>query len=96
MTDLTHRAVHRGSDVLVYPHVFADVAEVLFDLADHVEQVATNTDAGFALRIPTALYGRFQAYEGLEEVTPDAGNVTEPVNTPKRRGRPRKIPATEV
>jgi len=96
MADLTVRMVEYGPDVLVYPDNLANVVIVLTDLADRVEDVATNTDAGFALRIPRYLWDRFVAYGDSEEGTPVAGNVSDAPSTPKRRGRPPKNRAREV
>lgn len=80
--------------VKLYPDDFAKTAKILFDLADHIDHVATDTDAGFALRIPTYLYDRYETYLSLDgQSTPDAGNVEEVA--PKKRGRPRKIRSGE-
>jgi hypothetical protein len=77
--------------VKLYPEDFPETVKILIALADRADDVATDTDAGFGLRIPTYLHDRYQAYLGLEDdlSTPDAGNVEKAA--PKRRGRPRKI-----
>lgn len=100
--DLSFTAVDHGSYWLVKPTRFPDLVPVLIDLADRADQIATDTTDGFAVRVPTHVYVRFNAYLVLlygevetELSTPDAGNV-EPVEpVVRKRGRPRKNPLPE-
>ena len=78
--------------IKLYPENFAETVRILVDLAEHPDHVATDTDAGFGLRIPDYLNMRYQMYLDLA-ATPDAGNVDDPA--PKKRGRPRKTPIEE-
>jgi len=100
MANFTHYGTDKGTHVLIRPVVFADVVKVLIDLADRPDDVATDTDAGFAVRVPHIVYERFLDYVVLAEEdtvqasTPDAGNVDDAavVPAPRKRGRPRKNP----
>lgn len=98
MGNLGFFAVDHGSYQLVKPLSFADLIPVLVDLADHPDQIATDTTDGFAVRVPAHVFTRFLDYLDLvdgEESTPDAGNVESAAPVPKRRGRPRKNPLPE-
>lgn len=104
MPNLGYTAVDHGSFWLVKPLSLADMVPVLVDLADHPDQIATDTTDGFALRVPTHVFVRLAAYLVLVDgqvaafSTPDAGNVetVQPETpAPKKRGRPRKNPLPE-
>lgn len=99
MADFTFYAIDHGTYWWIKPKSFPDVVNVLIDLADYPGQVATDTTAGFAVRVPPHVYQRFADYLDLlnqeSESTPDAGNVETVTSAPKKRGRPRKNPLPE-
>lgn len=104
MANYTHTAKDKGTHVWVKPVSFKDVIPVLVDLANSADQIASDTDEGFAVRVPHVVYLRFLDYVSLADPgqlgaspnsTPVDGNVelTAPVKKP--RGRPRKNPLPE-
>lgn len=105
MADYTHIAKDKGTYMWVKPASFKDVVPVLVDLADNADQVASDTDEGFALRVPHVVYLRFLDYvaladprgqrSALPDSTPVDGNVEPTVPVKKPRGRPRKNPLPE-
>ena len=76
--------------VFYTPASWADEVPILIDLADRKSDVATSTDNGFQIRMPDYLWDRYQDYLALD--TPDTPDAETPA--PKKRGRPRKNPAT--
>jgi len=81
--------------VFYTPASWADEVPILIDLADRKSDVATSTDNGFQIRMPDYLWDRYQAYRNLDAFTDIATNAeADDTPAPKKRGRPRKNPAT--
>lgn len=76
------------------PGDFADVANLLLELADSPHDVATTTNgpSPLGLVVPEALYERY--LEAVGE-TADPSTESSDQDKPKKRGRPRKNAATE-
>lgn len=80
--------------VFLKPDNFAEAVLDLLALADHPDDVATDTSDGFRLRIPDYLAELYEQFQALQDPAAEQPPVATPA--PKRRGRPPKIRTEEA